>query len=271
MSSIEFYEDDEWERKSKLMLNALIPAKQLLVAINALKVMREYPIREFTTFAHIANLYSDYTTERYCFTRMYSHIGDSVVLKNVKSFTSRDPRMYTYTYGQLIHSLNLHSKFRASVELALADKLSVSGLDLITYLTRLHEVEWLLGTNYTPGHIRVDSSTSFVMRNVLNTIHVIETSDLTAFLDTHSRLEGGYDLFEKTGVPATVFQISDSLIEIVFNDGTLRYHEKGQERWFTYSSASALSGSAIVEWLPRFCDDVFITLSYLLISLDVRT
>lgn len=230
-------------------------------------VVNQIPGRERTAFAQCALVYSKLTGNRYYYTRWYSYLDDKIVMSGIKQFFPKHLGVKAITYNEVLGLLNSSDLFRKEVTTTLSDKLIVTGISLDTYLTKLNEIEESLGKSYVKDGFTIECRNSFILRNLLTEIRTQEPEVLLSILNNQVKLDEGYSLFESTGVAVVVYISDPALIKFVFKTGVVTYCEQKVEYYFTCQSKEPLKGGAIMEWLPQFAEDVFITFTYLLNNL----
>lgn len=264
------YEEDVWQRHSRLMLNSLKDIDKYKEKWYIRKQLQTYPCSEKRTFDKVVEVYGKQNNVKIEYMRLYRYNNESLVWNKIAMLHEQRRNIKAMVYSDILESINLIPEFKEEITNVLQHKLDITKLDVKKHLIRQHEIDWLLGTNFVNGEVEVNSRKSYVLRNALTLINTIDLDVLTDFLNHHTKFQKSYDLFGATGVPAMIQYNGGDNFEftLITNHGTLTYHELNEKCWFTVESHNYLTDSDILLWISNFSEDIFLVFSYLLISLN---
>lgn len=231
-----------------------------------LEFINKCVIREYTTFYHLALVYSVEKKKVYKYTRFYKFDSNNkLIYSDVTSSKVRRLAGNIVTKGDFVVEVLNNPSFKDDAEEAISAKLNITGLPIIEYIRRLNEIEYFITIRYSKQPFElIDARRSLTLLEALDMFRYKYHEDILSFLNRHPMVNGGYSLYEKTKVPAVIFyDPENSRADIIFNGGTVTYQEDKVRGWFTVQSNEELSGDVLMKWLPRFSEDVFLILSYL--------
>lgn len=229
--------------------------------------MQNKIVNRRTAFQKSADIFTLEMHDIYSFARYFKLTDNYIELIDGKSngVTER-AGVKSIDYSALQHFLIHYSKFENRLKNALNEKLFFTKQTLSGYLRVLHYLEYNLANGYRdgvihPDNIYMDASSICLMYEFKDNLNELEFEDIFEFVKSKVKIDiTNWFTKHKLNVPCMLTTTDNGELKFIYATGSMYIKYTDAEMIITCTSHNDLHSSEIINWIPGFAEDIYLTI-----------